>query len=193
MRLRPRNKQQHHWVKTLVAGSLFLGAYLYGAHHLKVSWEQSVAKAEEPVKTQVQVLSAENGRLQGDISQMKIEYRAAVAKRDTSDLSDDQVRAMVVQLFPPQAVDRFMKILSCENHEHSALRVHKNDNGSYDLGISQINSSAHHARVEKMFGESFDSAMSDPFKNIAYAAFLYQHSGFGPWVCNGIIGKEEND
>lgn len=102
--------------------------------------------------------------------------------------TESQVRDVVSKLFPANAQERFMRILSCENGTHQFDRINRNKDGSTDLGLAQINDHYHRAKVESMFGESFESAMRDPWKNLQYAAYLYRDWGnFNAWVCNRII------
>jgi hypothetical protein len=59
--------------------------------------------------------------------------------------------------------------------------THKNNNGSIDYGLLQINS-IHRVSVEAYFNEPFETAMSDCFKNIDEAYRIWQDSGWNPWV-----------
>ena len=79
-----------------------------------------------------------------------------------------------------------MRILKCENATHEPAKVGWNADGSYDLGVAQINS-IHKERVERLFGEPFDTAMRDPWKNLSYAALKYQEEGERPWTCSRIV------
>jgi hypothetical protein len=102
--------------------------------------------------------------------------------------SEEEVRQTVADLFPSDVHERFMRILKCENGNHKTDRVNINKDGSKDLGLAQINDKYHRQRVEQMFGEPFEVAMSDGLKNLIYASHLYREWGnLNAWVCNRII------
>ena len=108
-------------------------------------------------------------------------------------LREEQIKKLLSILMPKnEDKEHFMKILKCENGNHDPKRVHVNKEGlGYDLGIAQINSRFHSNRVKEFFGQDFDEAMQDPVKNLVYATYLYQNSGFGPWVCNRIVAERK--
>ena len=124
-------------------------------------------------------------------AKLTVEVQVATASAKPVYLSEEQIKKLLTILMP-KSVDReqFMKILKCENGTHDPKRVHVNKEGlGYDLGIAQINSRFHSNRVKEFFGQDFNEAMSDPVRNIVYAVYLYQHSGFNPWVCSKIALK----
>ena len=106
-------------------------------------------------------------------------------------LSEIQIKKLLGILIPKKKDQkRFMAILKCENGTYDPKRVNVNKPGlGYDLGIAQINSKFHSNRVKEFFGQEFDEAMQDPVKNLVYATYLYQNSGFEPWVCNKLTNK----
>lgn len=79
------------------------------------------------------------------------------------------------------------KVFTCE----SGLRpnaVHVNNPGlGTDNGVAQLNDRWHKARFEKMYNVPFEVGAYDVSLNIQYAKSLYDHSGWGAWVCSRIV------
>jgi soluble lytic murein transglycosylase-like protein len=65
-----------------------------------------------------------------------------------------------------------LAIMQAESHEDPNA-INKNTNGTYDIGIMQINS-VHFAQCSL-------SQLSDPKGNIDCAYKIYQRQGFSPW------------
>lgn len=74
--------------------------------------------------------------------------------------------------------DSFMakKIVWCESSFRPQV-IHKNRNGSVDVGLFQVNSVHRQSTTD----------MQDPVKNIAFAKKLFDKQGWKPWVCRRII------
>ena len=181
---RKRRQRRELFIAALLIASIaFLGWFAQTHIHHQVA----IARAE--ADSQLASQSAELGQVLDHTAVLEKQLEVATATAELKPLSEEQVRAMVTQLFPKEAVDHFMTILHCENGTHAPDRVNINKAGlGYDLGIAQINSKWHTARVEKMFGQPFDVAMKDPWKNLSYAAYMYKHAGnFHDWVCNKLI------
>lgn len=120
--------------------------------------------------------------------ELSVKLKVATASGQPVRLTDKQAKGLIAIVIPDKSSqDRFFSIVkNCENSTLDPTRVNINKDGSFDLGFSQVNS-IHRQRVEAMFGESFETAMSDSAKNILYSAYLHQHQGFTPWSCNSKI------
>lgn len=79
------------------------------------------------------------------------------------------------------------KVFTCESGlSPTGVHVNKPGLGS-DFGVAQINDRFHKARFEKMYDVAWDTGIYDVNLNIQYAKYLYDHSGFNPWVCAKIV------
>lgn len=139
----------------------------------------------EEVENKNDELLKQNGRFQKENEALKTEA-------PTSALPDATFQTLVEMLFPtPESQARYTKIVTtCENSTRDPFRTHTNNDGTIDVGVSQINDKYHADRVEKMFGEPFYKAMTDSVKNVVYAAWLYRQSGnFGLWSCDKLVSK----
>jgi len=123
------------------------------------------------------------------VQELDLKLRAATASPKAQKLTPAEAREMISLTFPPELRKRFEQIsMQCENGTLETNRTHTNTDGSKDVGMSQINSRWHEARVEKMFGLDFEVAMSMPILNYIYAAFMVDHAqNFEAWVCDRII------
>lgn len=72
---------------------------------------------------------------------------------------------------------RGMAIVGCESHWNK-MAINKNTNGTYDLGLWQINEVHTEIDREQMF---------DVYAATRYAMELHKKQGFTPWVCNKLI------
>ncbi len=76
-------------------------------------------------------------------------------------------------------ITKFISVMKCE----SGLRadaINKNTNGTFDLGIAQIND-VHGKKISR-------ADRLDFIKNIDYAYKLFLDQGFGPWTCARKLG-----
>lgn len=151
---------------------------------LKIHIETSDALASTEVQTQT--LQSQVSQLQQDKATLTIQATKEAGQSGKWTL--DREKKILETILPKQPADRLFTIISkCENGTLDPTRVNWNKNGSFDLGLSQINS-VHRADVEAMFGESFEAAMKDGVKNLTYAAKLYHDQGnFSSWVCNALV------
>lgn len=186
--MRRKRKSNKGFVICLIILIFMIGGFFRG---VRVTLDATKAEAVEPVKNENQELKKqleEKKQVIAEQEQTIAIQEKQLMKQAPVRLSDDSLNKLIDSLFPKGASDRFRAILGCENATHDPKRINRNKDGSYDLGISQINSYWHKARVEKMFGQSFDEAMSDPVKNVTYASILYkEHKNFSPWVCDKLI------
>lgn len=129
--------------------------------------------------------------LKSENTQLQVEVKVASAKSTTPTLSEDGFNTLVDLLFPKEAGDRYREIITkCENSSRNPKKAHVNKNGSFDLGVSQINSRWHSERVQRIFNEDFITAMSDSVKNIVYAAWIYKNQkNFSAWTCDESLAK----
>lgn len=58
---------------------------------------------------------------------------------------------------------------------------HRNRNGSWDLGLFQINS-VHAAQFKRVTGYDYWSTATNPFLNAEYAVDLWRRAGLSPWA-----------
>lgn len=129
--------------------------------------------------------------LKSENNQLQVEVKVASAKSTTPTLSEDGFNTLVDLLFPKEAGDRYREIVTkCENSSRNPKKTHVNKNGSFDLGVSQINSRWHSERVQGIFNEDFITAMSDSVKNMVYAAWIYKNQkNFSAWTCDESLAK----
>ena len=134
---------------------------------------------------QIKQLTKEN-------TQLEVQLRVALAKSTSPTLSEVGFNTLVDLLFPKQAGDRYREIIvECENSARDPKKVNINENGSIDLGVSQINNRWHARRIEKIFNEDFLTAMSDSVKNMVYAALIYKdQKNFSAWSCDKLVAKK---
>lgn len=142
--------------------------------------KQSVADKDK----QIDSLNNEN-------TQLQVEIKVASAKSTTPTLSEDGFNTLVDLLFPKEAGERYREIVTkCENSSRNPKKAHVNKNGSFDLGVSQINSRWHSERVQRIFNEDFVTSMSDSVKNMVYAAWIYKNQkNFSAWTCDESLAK----
>ncbi len=135
--------------------------------------------------SQINQLTKENTRL-------KVQLGVALAKSTSPTLSKAGFDTLVDLLFPKQAGDRYRELITkCENSERDPRRVNINDNGSIDLGVSQINNRWHTQRIQEIFNEDFWTAMSDSVKNMVFAALIYKdQQNFSAWSCDKLVSKK---
>jgi hypothetical protein len=78
-----------------------------------------------------------------------------------------------------EVAPRAKKIITCESGGNPNA-YHKNNNGSSDYGLMQINS-IHIKRIGDL------NKLYDPETNIRIGSEIYNEQGFRPWVCNKKI------
>jgi len=90
---------------------------------------------------------------------------------------------MVAEIFGEDAPD-FERVLMGENASHNPQAVNKNDNGTEDRGIAQINENTfsdfqrrHPEELKKFEIESYDD-MFDPLKNLIMAKMIFDEQGY---------------
>lgn len=129
--------------------------------------------------------------LKNENTQLQVEVKVALAESKSPILSEDGFNTLVDLLFPKEAGDRYREIVTkCENSSRNPKKAHVNKNGSFDLGVSQINSRWHSERVQRIFNEDFITAMGDSVKNMVYAALIYKdQKNFSAWSCDKLVAK----
>jgi hypothetical protein len=112
------------------------------------------------------------------------------AKTITPASTKELVRFYIRKHFPQNEWARAEQVFTCESglNPQSAgtnqVGAHK---GSIDRGVAQVNDKFHKARFEKMYGIPFEVGAHDIELNLRYARYLYDHSGWGPWVCRKVL------
>jgi len=86
----------------------------------------------------------------------------------------DDVKALIIQMWPADSVDRALQIAWRESN-------YRNDvyNGSCCYGVFQINAKSHQGRLRARGLTT--SALLDPKVNIEIALEIFQEQGWGPW------------
>ena len=82
----------------------------------------------------------------------------------------------ITRYFGPVA-DQAMRVADCE----SSLNPSAISSGGGNYGLFQINY-VHQDNFQAVTGQPW-SANLDPYANAAYAKYLYDQSGWGPWAC----------
>ena len=89
------------------------------------------------------------------------------------------IKDMIEQAFGKHA-DEALRIAFCES------RFDTNDVSSAGaVGVFQIRPSDHGWRVKKV---KDGKDLFDPWTNVRVARHIYDHQGWGPWVCARIVG-----
>ena len=116
----------------------------------------------------------------------KIKQENAEFKRRSQLPLREKVISEIRSVFQGHASEA-QEIFACESNL-DPTRVHVNNVGfGSDHGVAQINDKWHKSRFEKMFGVKFEEGIYNFKLNIAYAKYLYDHSGFAPWYCKDTI------
>lgn len=82
----------------------------------------------------------------------------------------EQWRSLVAAYFPPEAVDRMLRIMECESHGNPAA---KNPNSSA-TGLFQIMA---------FWQTAWPGDYTDPWVNVSVAYQIWLEQGYGAWVC----------
>ena len=92
----------------------------------------------------------------------------------TARWNPDDVKALIIQMWPADSVDRALRIAWRESN-------YRNDvyNGSCCYGVFQINARSHRGRLAARGLTT--SALFDPKVNIEIALEIFQEQGWGPW------------
>lgn len=106
------------------------------------------------------------------------------SKVQVPEATKNVVRFYLQKYFGDKA-DEAEKIVQCESG-FSNLILNKNNNGTVDRGIFQLNS-VHANRFAKMYGIDYETGAHDFELNVKYAKFLYDNQGWQPWVCAKIV------
>lgn len=109
------------------------------------------------------------------------------AKIETSDTTRALAMEYIKKYFPePQVQAQVMKIVKCESNFNN-MAYNKNNNGSIDKGIFQINS-IHSAKFKEVTGFDYQTGANDFSANTKYARYIYDTQGnFSAWVCSRLI------
>lgn len=113
----------------------------------------------------------------------KLERSAKTAAPETTKAL---VRFYIHKYFPQSEWANAEKVTTCESGMNPMSLNDKNRNGSVDRGLFQINS-VHAQRFQQMYGVDWNIGAHDLDLSTKYAKFLYDHSGWGPWVCAKIV------
>ena len=108
------------------------------------------------------------------------------SKVQVPEATKNVVRFYIKKYFGDKA-DEAEKIFTCESGlSPTSLHINKAGLGA-DYGVAQINNKYHAARFTKMFDVDWETGIYDISINLAYAKYLYDNSGWNPWVCSRII------
>ena len=98
----------------------------------------------------------------------------SAAAAPTARWNPDDVKALIIEMWPADSVDRALQIAWRESN-------YRNDvyNGSCCYGVFQINARSHHGRLAARGLTT--AALFDPKINIEIALEIFQEQGWGPW------------
>jgi hypothetical protein len=82
-------------------------------------------------------------------------------------------RALVASYFPPETVERMLRVLRCESGGDPSIA---NREGSGALGLLQI---------MPFWQKTYPGDYTDPETNIRIARLIWDRQGWGAWVCKG--------
>lgn len=105
---------------------------------------------------------------------------------------DDKTKELVrfyIKKYFGNASGEAEKVFTCESGLAPNAYNGKNTNGSVDRGVPQINS-VHAKRFETMYGIKYELGAHDIDISMKYAKFLYDHSGWNPWVCSKVLANK---
>lgn len=120
---------------------------------------------------------------ENELLRQKIERSNKVATPETT---KQLVRFYIHKYFPQSQWETAEKVATCESGMNPMSINDKNTNGSTDRGAFQINS-VHAARFTAMYGVDWKIGAHDIDSSVKYARFLWDHSGWNPWVCYKIV------
>lgn len=177
-----RHKHWYHQTRYTVYILAFIGILL-----LTACWKiqelginlQVADLTERTYASQGQAL--QSVRTQNNALKAKLEASARIS---VDDRTREIVRAYTCQYFGSQC-EAALQIAKCESG-WSPQALNQNTNGSQDRGVFQINS-VHAAQFVAVTGHPYEIFAHDPSDNIKFAKWLYDHSGFEPWVCSRIL------
>lgn len=81
------------------------------------------------------------------------------------------------------ASEQTVRYFDCVGYRESrwqANATHKNSNGTYDLGLFQINS-IHQSKFAQVTGHDYWKYATNPKYNVQYAIYLWRVAGTSPW------------
>jgi len=107
-------------------------------------------------------------------------------KIETPETTKKLMQFYIQKYFPESEWEKATKISTCESNMNPQTINTKNRNGTVDRGAWQINT-VHKERFSKMYGIDWEVGAHDPDLSTKYAKFLYDNSGFNPWICSKLI------
>lgn len=144
------------------------------------------AIAAEAIQTRAQMMESKTDLIEENA--LLQEKLANSSKMKVDDKTKEIVRFYIKKYFGDVAPTA-EKVFTCESGlnpqaagANSGLHA-----GSVDRGVAQVNDKFHKARFEKMYGIPFEIGAHDIDMNLKYAKFLYDNSGWNPWVCRKVL------
>jgi hypothetical protein len=180
-----RKPRKYRFWKSVWVLIVFMVFIAFAGHKTKIAevkdvQAQTFQQEASTATQQLEEVASENEELK-----RKLENSSKV---QTDDRTKELVRFYIKKYFGADS-DRAERVFTCESGlspkaagTNTGLHA-----GSVDRGVAQINDKFHKARFEKMYGISFEIGAHDIDMNLKYAKFLYDHSGFNPWVCRKVL------
>lgn len=178
-------QQRHRRSHRLLLGFMFalMAALLYVGHTEKLrenaQWQMNVYAAVYQQEASRSAQLAEENQALKD----KLNFSAKIV---TSDVTKTIVRYYLTKYFgkdEPTAE----KIFTCESNLNPNALNDKNKDGSTDRGVGQINS-VHANQFKQVTGVNYAWGAHDIESNVKFAKWIYDTSGWSPWVCSRIVG-----
>ncbi len=178
-----RPKKQHgyrsaFWILVVAFSLAFICPVIKDISIVQPAIASATDSMQEYKNYQVSSLEEENELLREKLDRS--------LKSVTSETTKSLAKFYIHKYFPQSEWANAEKISYCESGMNPMSLNEKNKNGSVDRGMFQINS-VHAKRFESMYGVNWTIGAHDLDLSTKYAKFLYDHSGWNPWVCSKVV------
>lgn len=165
-------------VLTLILAAICTMGYYRGSYY-----KVETAYATDKVEYIARANEVEQLRDENQVLSEKLERSSKVV---TTETTRELVRYYIRKYFPQSEWANAEAIAKCESGLNPQSLNDKNTNGSADRGVWQINT-VHAKRFQTMYAINWELGAHDIDMATRYAKFLYDHSGWNPWVCRKVL------